>query len=286
LQSIVCLSTTHAPLLAEINEVDKIVGFSDVQYSAVSQLQEQAKNGKTKEVGNTNGVINTELLLSLQANAMMTYSEKDYHKFTKLGQKVLINTEYLETLPLGRAEWILFAAAFFNKETAAQNFFDKVEKNYQEIKKLVATTTDKKPSVFGTIPYSNIWYMPAGESFAANLWLDAGCEYAWKDAKGTGSLQLSVEEVVQKAQNAAIWLNVGSINSIKELLATDNRFAVFEAVKNKQVYNSNKRITAGGGHEYYEYGVIRPDLVLQDLVIILHPKLLPNKELYFYKKLE
>jgi iron complex transport system substrate-binding protein len=293
LQSIVCLSTTHAALLDVIGEIDKITGFADLQYSAVKTLQAQAKEGKTKDVGGQNGNPNTELILSLQPNAIMGYAENDYYKFIKFGQKVLINTEYLENSALGRAEWVKFAAAFFDKEAAAEQYFAEVEKNYLNLQAKVSeevgrrkANKEAKPTVFGTIPYSNIWYMPAGNSFAAKLWQDAGATYAWAGSEGTGSLQLSVEEVVSKAMEADIWLNVGNINTLQELRATDIRFANFKSLKTKQIYNCDKRKTQGGGSEFFEQGVVRPDIVLADLVKILYPELLPKHELYFYRQLQ
>jgi iron complex transport system substrate-binding protein len=293
LQSIVCLSTTHAALLDVIGEIDKITGFADLPYSAVKTLQAQAKAGKTKDVGGQNGNPNTELILSLKPDAIMGYAENDYYKFTKFGQKVLINTEYLENSALGRAEWVKFAAAFFDKEAVAEKYFAEVEKNYINLQATVTEEINKKaalkqakPTVFGTIPYSNIWYMPAGNSFAAKLWQDAGAAYAWAGSEGTGSLQLSVEEVVSKAMEADIWLNVGNINTLQELRATDIRFANFKSLKTKQIYNCDKRKTQGGGSEFFEQGVVRPDIVLADLVKILYPELLPHHELYFYRQLQ
>jgi iron complex transport system substrate-binding protein len=144
----------------------------------------------------------------------------------------------------------------------------------------------QKPTIFGTIPYGNIWYMPAGKSFAATIWQDAGAEYAWQTTEGVGSLQISIEEVIAKAQKTTIWVNTGAFTSLQELIASDNRFANFLAVQKKQVYNCNKRVGEGGGNEFYEYGVIRPDIVLKDLARILYPNIYPNYELYFYQKLE
>lgn len=283
LKSIICLSTTHAPLLEEIGEVDKITGFSAIQFSAV--LEKYMPQQKITEVGGENGLPNIEQIVNLQPSGVMLYAEPTFHKLIELGQKPILNTEYLETSPLGRAEWIKFASVFFDKEDIADKYFNQIAQNYEVIKSKVATTSNK-PQVFGTVPYNNIWYMPAGQSFVATLWQDAGANYLWQYSEGTGSLQLSVEEVVHKAYLADIWINVGSIASIKELIATDNRFAAFKALKTKQVYNCNKKITKGGGNEYYEYGVTKPDVILQDLVNILYPNLLENKELYFYQQLK
>jgi iron complex transport system substrate-binding protein len=283
LPSIICLSTTHAPLLSEIGEIDKITGFSGIAYSAI--LDKYANKEKIAEIGGQNGQANIEKMISLAAGGVMLYDENLFHKLKQLGQKPILNTEYLENSPLGRAEWIKFAAVFFDKEEIAEKFFTQIAQNYEHTKQQVANQGNRK-RIFGTIPYNNVWYMPAGESFAATLWQDAGANYLWQYSSGTGSLQLSVEEVVHKAYQADMWLNVGSIGSIKELVAMDSRFSSFQAVKNKQVYNCDKKTTQGGGNEFYEYGVIRPDIVLQDLAKILYPNLFKEKELYFYRRLQ
>ncbi len=291
LQSVVCLSTTHSALFHVIGETDKITGFADVRYSTIEALHQQVKTGKTKEVGGENGNPNIELILSLQPDVVMSYAENDYDKFAKFGKKVLINTEYLENTPLGRAEWVKFAAVFFNKEKIAEDFFVTVEQNYQTLQKKAqeaAQHQSQRPTVFGTIPYNGVWYLPAGNSFAANLWKDAGATYTWANSEGTGSLQVSMEEVLNKASNTDYWLNVGSIKSLDELVATDSRFADFQAIKNKKVYNCDnkqKQTISQQGNEFFEYGVVRPDIVLADLIKILYPSVLPTHEFYFYRPL-
>jgi iron complex transport system substrate-binding protein len=128
--------------------------------------------------------------------------------------------------------------------------------------------------------------MPGGNSYAAKLLADAGAAYLWADDTSTGSMQLSFEEVLDRARDADIWVNPGSWKSLGEGLAQDERFAQFAAFQNGKVFNNNKRLNANGGNDYWETGVTNPDLVLADLIAIFHPELLPDHELFFYRRLE
>lgn len=69
-------------------------------------------------------------------------------------------------------------------------------------------------------------------------------------------------------------------------MAEDNRYANFAAVKTGNVYNNNARINNSGGNDYWESGTSNPDIVLSDLIKILHPEILPNHQLVYYRKLE
>ena len=51
-----------------------------------------------------------------------------------------------------------------------------------------------------------------------------------------------------------------------------------------KVYNNNRRRTEAGGSDFWESGIVRPDIILQDLVTILHPEI-EAKELTYYEQL-
>jgi len=52
------------------------------------------------------------------------------------------------------------------------------------------------------------------------------------------------------------------------------------------VFNNNRRQTPAGGSDFWESGVIHPDLVLRDLSLILGGKPAEEGELHYYKRLE
>lgn len=285
---IVCTSTTHIPLLDYLNETDKLVGFPTTDYISSEKMRRRVDAGKVMDLGIDKG-LNLERLAVLNPDVVMGYTMTgDYGQFRKiesLGIPVVINAEYLEQHPLGRAEWIKFMALFFGKESMADSVFTVIEKNYLEAKALVKED-DTLPTVLSGIVYGDAWFLPGGENYAAKLFMDAGCEYLWADTKSNGFLQLSFETVYYKGRGADLWIGTGTYKSLAELAAADRRYADFKAFRTRKVYNYDARQGAKGGNEFLELGYLRPDLILRDLIRIAHPRLLPYHELYFHRKLE
>ena len=124
--SIVCTSTTHIPLLDYLDETDKLVGFPTTDYVSSVKARRHIDEGKVQELGVDKG-LNLERLAMLKPDMVMGYSmNSDYGQFKKiedLNVPVVLNGEYLEKHPLGRAEWIKFMALFFNKEKQADSVF-------------------------------------------------------------------------------------------------------------------------------------------------------------------
>jgi iron complex transport system substrate-binding protein len=94
-----------------------------------------------------------------------------------------------------------------------------------------------------------------------------------------------LEEALRLAMRADFWLNLGQIASIEELCAVAPHFTKVGAVRAGRVYNNTKRTNESRGSDFWESGAIRPDVILEDLVKILHHEA-ESEELYYYKKLE
>jgi iron complex transport system substrate-binding protein len=206
-------------------------------------------------------------------------------KIQELGIPIVINSEFLEQHPLGRAEWIKFMGLFLGKEAEADSIFNWIEVEYLKHQKLAESFTEK-PTILTGIPYGGTWYLPGGENYGARFFEDAGCRYIWSDDSTSGFLQLSLETVFDRAMDADFWIGVGSFETYEELEAADGRFAKFSAFRNQRVYNYNGRIGPTGGNEYLELGYLRPDLILKDIIQVAHPDQYPKPDLYFYKALK
>ncbi len=289
IRSLISMSTTYLPHLVELGALDALVGVDTLQYISAPEVIALGEAGKLTEIG-SGAQVNVEQVALLNPDLIMTYGSgfPDYDAHPKLieaGYKVALNGEFAENTPLGRAEWIKFTALFFNAEGRANAYFEGVAKEYE---RLVALTErlSERPSVLINTPFQGTWFMPGGKSFAARFLLDAGASYAWADDESTGSLPLSFEEVFAKASDAEFWVNVGFFGSLKDLEAADARFAEFAAFKNGKVFNNDKRTNANFGNDYFESGVIRPQVILADLIKIFHPDLLPDHELVYYRQLE
>jgi len=288
LQSIVCTATTHIPLLDYLNESDKLTGFPTTDYISSEKMRRRIDSGKIQELGVDQG-INLERVAVLKPDMVMGYAmSADYGQFKKmeeLGIPVVLNAEYLESHPLGRAEWIKFMALFFNKEHLADSVFQTIEKSYLDTK-ATANQVTTRPTVLSGVVYSDAWFLPGGKNYASTILKDAGCDYLWKDDPSSGFLQLSFESVYEKAHAADLWIGVGSYASRREIEAADRRYAKFKPFAEKKVFNYDARKGAKGGSEYLELGYLRPDIILKDLVKIAHPDLEPDHTLYFYRALE
>jgi iron complex transport system substrate-binding protein len=288
-ETIVSLSTTCLPYIDNLGLLDRLVGLGGFKYVNSPSVLNLIKEEKLVEVGRGGGV-NLEVLLDLGPDLVMTSSSGnamwDAHpKLMEAGIKVAMNAEYMDTSPLSRNEWIKFLAVFFNREKKAEEIFRDVKKEYE---KLAALTRDVKsrPTVFTNVDYNGTWYIPGGDSYVAKFLEDAGANYIWSDDRSTGSIPLDFEIVFERAVDADFWLNLGIFNNLKELLNADERYKLFAAYKNGNVYNNVARVNEHGGNDYWESGVANPQLVLSDIIKIIHPELLPEHKLIWYKKLE
>jgi iron complex transport system substrate-binding protein len=190
----------------------------------------------------------------------------------------------MEETPLGRAEWIKFTGAFFGKAAAADSLFASVDSAYQALAAL-ARTAKRKPTVFVGAPFGGVWWMASGRTYVGRLLADAGADYLWAADTTRGSLNLDVEAVLGRAAGADFWINAGEWKDLADARAKDPRNALFKAWKDGRVYVNDALRCESGGRDFYETGAARPDLVLADLIAILHPELLPKHSLRWYRKL-
>jgi len=196
---------------------------------------------------------------------------------------VLANADWLENAPLGRAEYVKYFAALTGTEQLAAQAFDQVEQSYRQIADSAANAA--KVSVVPGQPFQGTWYIPGGDSYTTRLIEDAGGTTAWADDTGTGSISTDLETVLAKAGTAPVALASTTWTAKAEALADEPRLAEFTAYQTGNAWNAAKDVTAAGGNNFYELGVARPDLVLGDLVAIMHPELAPNHDFAFYLQL-
>ena len=288
LQKIVVTSTTHIPSLEALGVENSLVGFPNLKYISSKKTRDNISKGYIKELGN-NQDINTEVLLELAPEVVVGFTldgnDKSLQTIKKTGIPVLINADWRETHPLGKAEWIKFFGALYNKNKQADSIFNTIETNYNLAKKL-AQNTKTKPTVLSGAMYKDIWYMPKGESWAARFIEDANGAYLWKDSKGTGSIALNIESVLENGQKADFWIAPGQFTTKAQLLEFNKVYGVFDAFKNNKIFSFTTKKGATGGVLYYELAPNRPDLVLKDIINILHPTLFKEYQPHFFEVLK
>lgn len=288
IQSMVVTSTTHIPSLEMLEEETALIGFPNLDYISSERTRTLINSEKIKELGK-NEDMNTEVLIALKPDVVVTFAvegrNKTVNTIQRAGIPVLYNADWTETHPLGKAEWIKFFGLLLGKEKAADSIFSVIEKNYNDAKELAKTATEY-PSVLSGAMFKDIWYLPQGDSWAAKFIDDAHGNYLWKDRKGTGSLSLNLESVLETGKTAEYWVGPGQFMTYHQMKEAHSVYTEFDAYQKRNVFNFTHKKGASGGVIYYELAPNRPDLVLKDMIKILHPQLLPDYQLYFFAPLE
>ena len=288
IQSIVVTSTTHIPALELLGVENTLVGFPDTEYISSVKTRKLIDAGKVREVG-VNENLNTEVLIDMKPDVIVGFglnnSNPTLDNLQKSGLKVMLNGDWTEQSPLGKAEWIKLFGALYGLDSKANTLFSKIEKEYNSTLALAKKATTK-PTVLSGAMYQKIWYVPQGESWVSLFLKDARSNYLWSNTKGTGSLVIPFEVILEKAKDADFWIAPGDYSSLKQMSDSNPHYSQFDSFKNKKVYSYAVNKGAKGGIIYFEWSPTRPDWVLKDLIKIFHPELLPHHKLFFFTKLE
>lgn len=285
---LVSLSTTHVGFLTAIGQADALAGFSGTKYLYDQDMQKGVTSGRISEIGGEGG-LDLEKIIALRPDMIMTYptGNSGYNqteKLKSLGLMPVMNNEFKELTPLGQAEWIKCIALFFDAWDVADSIFCSVEKDYLTISEQ-AVQSQYRPTVFTGMAFKGEWTIPGGKSFAARYFQDAGAQYIWADDTRTGNFPVAFSAVLERAVDADFWLHPGAAELRSDMTAADPRYRYFTAWKNGAVYNNNLRQLPDGGNDYWEKGIVYPNLVLRDLVAIFHPEIMPRHNFTFYQQI-
>lgn len=290
-QRVVTMSSSYVAMLDAVGCTERIVGISGCRFISTPSACKAIEEGKIAEVG-YDSAFDFERIKSLGADMVLLYGIAGEakiltNKFDELGIPYIYIGDYLETSPLGKAEWVVALSYLCGVEEQGKAFFEGVEERYNTLRNTQHCSA-YKPRVMLNTPYRDTWFMPSHDSYMVRLIEDAGGEYVLTEngnKLAKTSKPISLEEALLLASKADFWLNLGQINSLDELKAATPRFVGVEAVKFGRVYNNTKRTNPSRGSDFWESGSVRPDLILKDLVQILHHEA-TTEELYYYKKLE
>ncbi|NJO07446.1 MAG: ABC transporter substrate-binding protein [Chloroflexaceae bacterium] len=168
--SMISMSTTYLPHFEALEVLDRLTGVDNADFIYSPAVLDALATANVPTVG-SGPDLDLERVLDIEPNVVMTFAigspDTDTHpQLTAAGVPVVINADYMETSPLGRAEWVKFTAALFNRERSAENLFERVAEEYNDLAAL-ADTAEQRPTVFTEAPFQGIWYLPGGESYAA-----------------------------------------------------------------------------------------------------------------------
>ena len=307
---IVAMSSSHAAMFDAVGCSDRIVGLSGCRFIYNNDLCKKIAEGEIAEVG-YDSAFDFEKIRSLNADIVLLYgvageAKSITDKLDELSIPYIYIGDYLEDDPLGKAEWVVALASLCGVESEGIAFFEGVESRYNALREQKYCSA-YKPRVMLNLHYRDTWFMPPHNSYMVRLIEDAGGEYILKTKderqktkenaeckmqnakldKANGqnsSMPISLEEALVLAMKADFWINLGQMASKEEVCAAAPRFAKVDAVKFNRLYNNTKRTNESRGSDFWESGAVRPDIILEDLINILHYEA-PTEKLYYYKKL-
>lgn len=276
-QRIIATSSTFIGMMSKLQMEDQIVGILNKAYIYNQKVLQNLENDLAFELGSLE---NIPLEKVLQKNStLILYSGfgtpiNNENQLEKLGVECLPVYDWKERDPLGKAEWILLYGFLSGKEDKAKNYMQGLEKRY---KTLLNKDWKDHPTVLAGNVYGDVWNTPTGESYVARMMEDAGGIYLFSESKGTGSLLLSLEEVVLKSDSAEIWLNPG-YPSKSELLNVNPKARHIKSFQTGNVYCYSHNM-----NRFWELSAIEPDKMLEDQAKIFHSR--EQDSLYFYRKI-
>jgi iron complex transport system substrate-binding protein len=280
-KKVVMTSTTYLPALELIHQEKSLMGFQGKRYIVSTAFP-------LDKIVDVAFKFNPEYLLGLKADLIMGYdanlmSPSQRQVFSSLKIPVVLNKDFEEKNPLGRAEWLIFISSFYNQDEQAINIFKSIEKNYLDLKEKNLKTT-KRPLVLVGEIQNGYWVTCGGESDLGQMIQDAGGVLALK-RPSANTQQISLEELGQGKQVFDIWLthnNWASKNERDIAFKQDHRYSLISA---KNIYNNDLITNKNKSNDFWETGLQRPDLLLLDISALIHPEEYIGHKLRWYRKL-
>ncbi len=223
-----------------------------------------------------------ERIIALKPDAIILspYEGQNLGRIAKLGIPVILAADYMEMSSLGRAEWMRYFARLFDCAQRGDSLFNVVDANYQSLK-AYAAKLPKGKSVLTERKTGAVWYTPGGESTIGVTIRDAHGGYAFAKDKHSGSLPLSFEQILAKAGQSDVWafkFNGARLMSKSDLLREFQGYSGLKAFRTGNIYECNCSV-----RPYFEEVSWRPDYLLREMIILLHPQAKLGKLRYYQK---
>lgn len=285
LQRAAVFTTVHASLLMTFGRGADIAAVADAKYMKIPYVQQGISEGRIADCGDGLSPM-VEKIIDAQADAILLSPFENsggYGRLEEIGIPLIECAEYMETSPLGRAEWMRFYGRLFGCKEQADSLFAVVDSCYQALS-AQARQAQSLPMVLMDKQTGSVWYVPGGRSTLGQMLQDAQCNNPFAADEHSGSLPLPFEAVLEKAGEADVWLfryDSDQPITLPLLLKEQRGYNQLKPVKTGQVYGCNVRTSL-----FYEQSPFRPDYLLHDLIRILHPDQQDGEPLRYYHLVE
>ena len=262
-------SGVHGGAVEFLGEAERIAAVADGSYFTNPVLRKMIDGGRIADVGNSMSP-SVERIVEIEPDAILTspYQNSGHGAIESLAIPIVEMADYMESTPLGRAEWIKFIGRLYGERAKSDSIFAAVVGEYGRLR-AVGRKAAEHPVVLVEQPLSGVWALPAGESYMARMIADAGGVYPWADTGGSGSIELDPAAVLARAENADVWFirSYGPL-TLGGLVSQNPLNGRFRPVESGSVYVCDTSVCP-----LYDEFPFRPHLLLADYVAILHPSL-------------
>lgn len=304
----------HCQLMYELGCQQAIRGVCDLNYINIPDVRKRAASAGKASSGNAsaqNSIVDCgssmapdiERIIALKPEAILVSPFENsggYGKLDKLHIPIIEAADYMESSPLGRAEWMKFYGMLFGKdknisttavgkaseatlpascELRADSLFAQIEKEYLKLK-AEAGKLPKGLSILTERKTGNVWYVPGGQSTIGILLKDANARYIFPDDKHSGSLPMSPEQILAKGSLVDVWAFKyfgGAPLSQVQLLQEYDGYKALAAFNRGNIYQVDTSTVP-----YFELTSFHPELLLREFIILAHGSRFGK--LRFYKK--
>ena len=287
-ESNLVFTAPHCQLLTELGCQNAITGVCDKDYINIpdikSRAQADAKVAHPIMDCGSSMQPDIERIIALHPEALLISPFENsggYGKLDKLRIPIIETADYMETSPLGRAEWIKLYGLLLGS-SKADSLFSAIEKEYLQLKAEAA----KLPlglSILTERKTGNVWYVPGGKSTMGILLRDAHARYIFADDTHSGSLSMSPEQIIAKGNQVDVWAFKyfgGNALTKQDLLAEYQGYQALKAFQTGTVYETDTSC-----EPYFELTSFHPEILLREFIILSHPEAGDKfGKLRFYKK--
>lgn len=295
LESNVVFTAPHCQLTYELGCKNAITGVCDKDYINIPDIKERVKlsDGKAS-TSDTDKVIidcgssmqpDIERIIALKPEGLLISPFENsggYGKLDKLHIPIIETADYMETSPLGRAEWMKFYGLLFKSEERSDSLFSSIEKEYLALK-AEAAKLPQGLSILTERKMGSVWYVPGGKSTMGILLKDANAKYIFADDTHSGSLAYGPERILSKGTQVDVWAFKyfgGKALSKNDLLAEYEGYKVLKAFNSNSIYQVDTST-----QPYFELTSFHPEILLREFIILAHPKATQFGKLRFYQHL-
>lgn len=295
LESNVVFTAPHCQLMYELGCKNAITGVCDKDYINIPDIKERVKlsDGKAS-TSDTDKVIidcgssmqpDMERIIALKPEGLFISPFENsggYGKLDKLHIPIIETADYMETSPLGRAEWMKFYGLLFKSEERSDSLFSSIEKEYLALK-AEAAKLPQGLSILTERKMGSVWYVPGGKSTMGILLKDANAKYIFADDTHSGSLAYGPERILSIGTQVDVWAFKyfgGKALSKNDLLAEYEGYKVLKAFNSNSIYQVDTST-----QPYFELTSFHPEILLREFIILAHPKATQFGKLRFYQHL-